>query len=1057
MSTPVPEPQRSFEEIKKCIARCERELQVIRSPSDVYEERVAAVNTSIRNVSQSLSGPSHSVNPKALGDIVAFGGRLKELEIKYKATLRQEEDSYQQKLEAAVQRLCDALVATMGRPVVERSLRKLSSRESNQVNPTEPTNAPVDRQVIEVRTESICGKRTHDGTQASENRPKRRRLDGDQKSRKSKRAIRFDEVFQNGNAPIKHVIVQFPAGHGAWYILRCEEHNLNFKESPLIGARTHLGGRTHGRVLRDPAIVIKHLGIEVLGCNEALAEKNNSVAVKAFRNGYEHPPGTKKAAEAEAQDSQKHGSEDHMPATRSRRHKDSAGIGDPIPGEIYLAYRKKSKVFMAVLLLPKDDLDLVGVPSSLELLGLMQNVPECYTYNRRSKKLKWREGYEDGGSLVSKREFPVMYFDGQDFPSKSEVGWTAAEDLSMFDLQSSKSSPGVHHHSVEKFLRERGDLQSDEEQDIKEEAVEVRGSPTPSPGPAPACISPRSSYADDQEASVVDPCPDAVVIDSSPSSSHDIQQIHHKSEALPKVIAEIPHSPLPESRQSHHNSELNPETVAERCASPSQDTRQPHHGSELHPDSVIERRDPPWRDMQQLHYSSEPHQEVTSEIPFFPPQTMQQPHHSPEPRRGSSRSFGSHGPTSMGNTQCADTIASDLVEPNPIDGIPSEVAFYRTSLDGHVQVIRPAPEVNHSVRTEIANRAQVILDSMNQHAPATQSKPPETSSRFQAPPEPCNMQNPGFFQAGPSSNPAESTCPQPTQMPSRSTGTTQPQEVEVLVTRRDHLINEQPAIQNQQLMPSAFQYTTQVVTSPSTQSSSGPSSSIMNNIYSQHFSHDSSPSVSYHVNPIQPPSWTSHQTQFGTSPTINPTSSSTSPVTYRLPPIIPPQDQNTPSQPIPTSQCAPAVSAPAGPTPFAGVRSPQSNLPPNGAIPGDSSKSLPDAASIATSYSGYLANSGAGIEYAGGHFEASAAPAPQTTSQIPNNPSVNPELNAWPYRVPEHLAKTLDEYRKFANLAPGIAGFKTPDGAYCCPICRKKYIRTAFFTDHLAKHGEFKR
>ena len=176
MTTPEPEPRRSFREIKKCIAKCEKELEAIKSPRDAYDEKVAAVNANIRNSSQSLSGPSQTVNAQALEDIVAFGGKLKELEIKYKTTLKEEEASYQQKLEAAVRSLCDGLVATMGRSVVERSLRKLPTRESKQSNSSESQNTPADCQVIEVRTESVrpnilCQARPLVNTQRSSSDP----------------------------------------------------------------------------------------------------------------------------------------------------------------------------------------------------------------------------------------------------------------------------------------------------------------------------------------------------------------------------------------------------------------------------------------------------------------------------------------------------------------------------------------------------------------------------------------------------------------------------------------------------------------------------------------------------------------------------------------------------------------------------------------------------------------------------------------------------------------------------------------------------------------------
>ncbi|KAH6959756.1 hypothetical protein BKA56DRAFT_624285 [Ilyonectria sp. MPI-CAGE-AT-0026] len=74
------------------------------------------------------------------------------------------------------------------------------------------------------------------------------------------------------------------------------------------------------------------------------------------------------------------------------------------------------------------NLDDVGVSETFEHLGLAENVPACYDYDTQSDNLEWRQGYKDGEYLVAKREFP-MYFDEQDFPAKSAVGWVVAEDL----------------------------------------------------------------------------------------------------------------------------------------------------------------------------------------------------------------------------------------------------------------------------------------------------------------------------------------------------------------------------------------------------------------------------------------------------------------------------------------------------------------------------------------------------------------------------------------------------------------------------------------------------
>ncbi|KAF4980346.1 hypothetical protein FZEAL_3627 [Fusarium zealandicum] len=143
-----------------------------------------------------------------------------------------------------------------------------------------------------------------------------------------------------------------------------------------------------------------------------------------------------------------------------RRHGDSAGDDDfegittPDAGNVYMAFWEKSKEWLAVLVLPMQDLQSIGIPGSLEGLGLQDIVPSCYVHDDETGNYDWAEEYQDGQSLITEREFPVMYFDGQDFPDKSAVGWVAAKDLREFDAKS-KNSLVPHIQSVRKFLKAR--------------------------------------------------------------------------------------------------------------------------------------------------------------------------------------------------------------------------------------------------------------------------------------------------------------------------------------------------------------------------------------------------------------------------------------------------------------------------------------------------------------------------------------------------------------------------------------------------------------------------
>ncbi|KAG7423648.1 hypothetical protein BFJ63_vAg16485 [Fusarium oxysporum f. sp. narcissi] len=144
---------------------------------------------------------------------------------------------------------------------------------------------------------------------------------------------------------------------------------------------------------------------------------------------------------------------------RSSTDEDFEGITNPDAGSIYLAFWEKSKDWFAVLLLPMQDLESVGISGSIESLGLAEVLPRCYC--DKQDGFSWAEGFNDGEPLVMEREFPVMYFDGQDFPAKSAVGWVSARDLRQFDANN-KNLLVPHIRSVRKFLKTRAEKRSPE-------------------------------------------------------------------------------------------------------------------------------------------------------------------------------------------------------------------------------------------------------------------------------------------------------------------------------------------------------------------------------------------------------------------------------------------------------------------------------------------------------------------------------------------------------------------------------------------------------------------
>lgn len=109
-------------------------------------------------------------------------------------------------------------------------------------------------------------------------------------------------------------------------------------------------------------------------------------------------------------------------------------IEAPKPGELYITFQEKSNEWSAVLLLPMTNLEEVGVPYTLKSLGLVP-APKCYVYTPDDDEtFQWSEGYEDGGPLMGDRWYPVLYFDGREFPSKNATGWIHCRHLRSLNL-----------------------------------------------------------------------------------------------------------------------------------------------------------------------------------------------------------------------------------------------------------------------------------------------------------------------------------------------------------------------------------------------------------------------------------------------------------------------------------------------------------------------------------------------------------------------------------------------------------------------------------------------
>ncbi|KAH6957559.1 hypothetical protein BKA56DRAFT_601940 [Ilyonectria sp. MPI-CAGE-AT-0026] len=289
------------------------------------------------------------------------------------------------------------------------------------------------------------------------------------------RSMSFDEVFQGGKAPVKQIIIQFPNSDGSWFILRCDEHDHDFMYPPLRGAAAHLRSKKHGW-LRNPsnAVIVEHFGIEVLNCNAELAEKSNFVTFKASQGSMKRSiaciadvmpgrqtSGSEKRPKFTTEGCSRTGVDRHGGLKRQSKQRRHKGISSPIPGRIYLAYWEMTRDWLPALLLPHIGLEEFGIPSTLESLGLIDHMPECYENDPETKDLKWKKGYEHSGPCVMEREFPVIYFDGKKFPDGSPADWVRGGDLQELNVFDTSPRLVPNLTFAKNYLRRRIEKEAD--------------------------------------------------------------------------------------------------------------------------------------------------------------------------------------------------------------------------------------------------------------------------------------------------------------------------------------------------------------------------------------------------------------------------------------------------------------------------------------------------------------------------------------------------------------------------------------------------------------------
>ncbi|SCV36959.1 uncharacterized protein FFB14_06349 [Fusarium fujikuroi] len=285
----------------------------------------------------------------------------------------------------------------------------LSSERAGSQKNTSPDQPPVNSLVVHLRAPL---KRLQ--AEASNRKQKRQKLPIERPSIPEERVIAFDQVFQDGKAQKKYIIVQHPPEFGHWYILECKEHNKHFHKDPIRGASRHLVGKKHG-LNGEHSLAVKMLGTRVLHCNEKLAAKNNKITRESYPQ----------AMSATTQCT--------TPGNRILPSKEDL-LRDieviPIVGEIYAAKFPKQSHTYPILVLPWKAFD--HFPYMKQLL---RNTPACYLFDKAVDQYPrgWAKDYEDGGRKFKDRDYPVVYFHREKFPEQCDVGWVRITSFKIYD------------------------------------------------------------------------------------------------------------------------------------------------------------------------------------------------------------------------------------------------------------------------------------------------------------------------------------------------------------------------------------------------------------------------------------------------------------------------------------------------------------------------------------------------------------------------------------------------------------------------------------------------
>ncbi|KAF5529687.1 hypothetical protein FMEXI_13998 [Fusarium mexicanum] len=460
------QPSERIPAIQQYFARWTVRIHPVKSPEEEFQENIKMAQDSFNSLTNSSQNSFDKFD-----EIMSCGARIKELMTLHEDTKEQKEREYQQKLWeqqlASFNEHLDLFGPELGKWLCENwcdrvghSLSTTTAQSDtipgavdthqpddttasrfaptndplaqptstddlvlsppNAENAIEPTGRANELHRTEHETSSGPQKRPIDSNKSPESRPTRptKRVRSDvAQGPLTDRTIEFDQVYQNGQAEPKYIIVEHD---GLWYILECNKHRLHFNNHPIRGAQKHLRGKKHNQTSVNYEGAIRALGTLVLDCTEEKVAENNEAARRPSYSQMGRPINSIAPSVA------------HSLPTRSNQNRTEI---DPQPGEVYTTYWSETKKFFAILVLPWRNVGQLGKDLSLTVKDteLIKKVPSCYRYNHVDESYEWAPHFRPGGQSYPKRKYPIMYFDAAVFPGKCRVYWVAANEFQFYD------------------------------------------------------------------------------------------------------------------------------------------------------------------------------------------------------------------------------------------------------------------------------------------------------------------------------------------------------------------------------------------------------------------------------------------------------------------------------------------------------------------------------------------------------------------------------------------------------------------------------------------------